>query len=109
MLKLDGLSPPAVKLKLVDVGSGLGFVTFLTMIVPRLSVFVNVHVTVSPGLRSMFETGLPSSHVELVRFQSEGTVSATLYPFVGLRLEQVVESPFFMLKLVGLSPPQAVN
>ena len=64
--------------KLVDVGSGFGFVTFLTMIVPRLSVFVNVHVTVSPGLRSMFEAGLPSSHVELVRSHPAGVFSATL-------------------------------
>ena len=44
----------------------------------RLAVSVKVQVTVSPTLTSMLETGLPSSHVELVRFQPDGTVSDTL-------------------------------
>ena len=43
---------------------------------PRLRL-VNVQVTVSPGATSMFETGLPSSQVALVRSQPAGTVSAT--------------------------------
>jgi hypothetical protein len=76
-LKLDGLRPPpAVNEKLVVV-SLAGLVTFLILIVPR-ALFVNVQVTVSPALTSMFVTGLPSSHVALWRSQPDGTVSATL-------------------------------
>src|SRR5437763_133009 len=74
-LKLDGLRPPpAVNGKLVVV-SLAGLVTFLILIVPR-ALFVNVQVTVSPALTSMFVTALPSSHVELWRSQPDGTGSA---------------------------------
>ena len=37
----------------------------------------NVQVTVSPGPTSMFDTGLPSLQVELVRAQPLGTVCET--------------------------------
>ena len=37
----------------------------------------NVQVTVSPGPTSMFDTGLPSLHVALVRSQPLGTVWET--------------------------------
>ena len=77
-LKLEGLSPPpAVNEKLVFVGSGSGFVTFLTMILP-FARFVKVQVTVSPALTSIALAWLPSSQVALVRSQPAGTVSATL-------------------------------
>jgi hypothetical protein len=77
-LKLDGLNPPpAVNEKLVSLGSGLGFVTFLTMMVPRIR-FVNVQVTVSPALTSMLLGELPSSQVALVRSQPRDGFSVTL-------------------------------
>ena len=40
--------------------------------------FVNVQVTISPGLTSMFETGLPSSQVALDRSQPAGAASETV-------------------------------
>ena len=58
--KLAGESPPpAVNEK--SCGSS-GSASFTTTIWPRLR-FVKVQVTVSPGATSMFDTGLPSSHV----------------------------------------------
>src|SRR5918911_4229561 len=66
-LKVDGVRPLSVNEKLV-VESLAGSVTFLILIVPR-ALLLNVHVTVSPALTSMFVTGLPSSHVALVRSQ----------------------------------------
>jgi hypothetical protein len=62
---------------------------------------VNVQVTVSFGLTLMFETGLPSSQVALVRTQLAGTVSATLYPEPAKTSGYVNEPPFFRLKLSG--------
>src|ERR671930_1403965 len=70
---------------------------------------LKVHVTVSPAPRLMFDTGLPSSQLELVRSQPLGTVSATLYPLPGRTFEYVCVSPFFRLKLDGARPPPAVN
>ena len=64
----ENANPPAAR---------SGSVSFWTTIVPRF-VFVNVQVTVSPGARSTFETGLPSSHAAPVRSQPAGTDSATL-------------------------------
>ena len=70
--KLDGLSPPpAVKAKSC---ASFGVASLTTTIEPRFW-FVNVHVTVSPGLTPMFDTGLPSLHVALDCAQPLGTAS----------------------------------
>src|SRR2546423_60026 len=58
--KLDGLRPPPA-LKEKSCGS-LGSASLITTILPRLRL-VNVQVTVSPALTSMFEAGLPSLQV----------------------------------------------
>ena len=60
--KLAGVSPPpAVKAKSC---ASSGVESLTTTIWPRLR-FVNVHVTVSPPLSEMLETGLPSLQVAL--------------------------------------------
>ena len=68
--KLDGLRPPpAVKSKSC---ASLGTVSFRITIWPRFWL-VNVQVTSSPMPMLMFETGLPSLHVALLRSQPLGT------------------------------------
>ncbi len=58
--KLAGESPPPVVNE--KSWASLGWASFTTMMRPRL-LFVNVHVTFSPGLKLMFDTGLPSLQV----------------------------------------------
>ena len=71
--KFEGLRPPPV-VKLKSWGSfGVEFAT--TTIFPRLRL-LNVQVTVSPAATSMFESALPSSHVDEVRSHPDGTVSS---------------------------------
>src|SRR4051812_158374 len=65
VVKLDGDSPPPVVKDHCWVCSSGSALTWTT-ISPRLR-FVNVHVTCSPALTSMFETGEPSEHVAEVR------------------------------------------
>src|SRR5437867_2123646 len=67
-------------------------VSFSMMIVPR-AVFVNVHVTVSPGFRPMALGALPSSHVVLVRSHPVLAASATEY-VPGTRKSLVWDCPF---------------
>ena len=54
----------------------LGVASLTTVIEPRFWL-VNVHVICSPGLKLMFDTGLPSLHVALDCTHPLGTVSDT--------------------------------
>ncbi len=74
--KLDGLRPPVV-VKAKSWGPS-GRVSRLSVMLPRLR-FVNVQVTSSDGLRSMFDGGDPSEQVAVV--SHPGTESSeTEYP-----------------------------
>src|SRR3954452_21021719 len=72
--KLEGDRPPPV-VKEKSCGS-FGTASLTTTILPRLRL-VNVQVTISPGVTSMSETGLPSSQVAPVWSHPLGTVSAS--------------------------------
>ena len=61
---------------------------------------MKVQVTVSPALRVMFVTGLPSEQVALACRQSNGTVSAMLYPEPGLGTVNVFDWPLARLNPV---------
>ena len=72
--KLEGLSPPLVENEKFVASLGCASLTIV-----RVPLFwsTNVQVTVSPGPTSMFDTGLPSLQVVLVRPQPDGTVCDT--------------------------------
>src|SRR5688500_8825388 len=86
--------PPAERANDAPVVSGLGCVCFATTSVARCRL-TKVHVTVSSKARSMFEGGLPSEQVALVRSQPDGTLSAMLYPVPGARSSNRADSPSF--------------
>src|SRR5206468_4130914 len=89
-LKLDGASPPpAENEKLVSLGSGLGFVTFLTMIVPCCWVSVKEQVAVSPARTEQSTKVLPSSSVVLVPAQPSASFPSTTLLRSGSRFENV--------------------
>src|SRR5262245_61833418 len=81
---------PHLSRRLMKLGSKLygksvpsgGEASLMMVIMPRLAL-VKVQVTVSPALRSMALTGLPSEQVAPVKSQPTGTVSLTLFSPAG--------------------------
>ena len=110
-MKTVGLSGAAtLKPKAALDGSGLGSVTFCTMIVPPcgIRVLVKTQVTVSPGSRVMAAGSLPSSQVAPVSSQSAGTISVTEY-VPESRSVKLWVSPSCSKKVVGVSGSVAVK